>query len=38
MWAVVAAIQAGVILGTSEEPSKALQPVLLGVAVLKRKP
>jgi hypothetical protein len=30
---VVAAIQVAVILGTSEEPEKALQPAVLGVAV-----
>ena len=33
IWGVVAAIQVAVILGTSEEPEKALQPALLGVAV-----
>jgi cyanate permease len=33
MWGVVAAIQVGVILGVSEEPEKAWQPALLGVAV-----
>lgn len=33
IWVVVAAIQVGVILATSEEPEKALQPLVLGVAV-----
>jgi hypothetical protein len=33
IWVVVAAIQVALILGTSEEPEKALQPALLGVAV-----
>jgi hypothetical protein len=33
IWGVVAAIQVAVILGTSEEPGKALQPAALGVAV-----
>jgi cytochrome bd-type quinol oxidase subunit 1 len=33
IWAVVAAIQVAVILGTSEEPDKALQPFILGIAV-----
>lgn len=33
IWGVVAAIQVAVILGTSEEPEKALQPAVLGVAV-----
>jgi hypothetical protein len=33
IWAVVAALQAAVILGTSEESEKALQPLLLGIAV-----
>jgi cytochrome bd-type quinol oxidase subunit 1 len=30
---VVAAIQVGVILATADEPQKALQPFLLGIAV-----
>jgi hypothetical protein len=33
IWAVVAALQAAVILGTSEETDKALQPLALGIAV-----
>ena len=33
IWFVVAAIQVGVILGTSEEPEKAWQPAFLGVLV-----
>jgi hypothetical protein len=33
IWAVVAAIQVAVILGTSEETEKALQPLLLGIGV-----
>jgi len=33
IWGVVAAIQVAVILGTSEETGKALQPAVLGVAV-----
>ena len=33
IWAVVAAMQVGLILGTSEEPEKALQPALYGVGV-----
>ena len=33
IWAVVAALQAAVILGTAEETDKALQPLALGVAV-----
>jgi len=33
IWGVVGAIQVAVILGTSEEPEKALQPAVLGVAV-----
>jgi hypothetical protein len=33
IWIVVAAIQVAVILGTSEETDKALQPFLLGIAV-----
>jgi hypothetical protein len=33
IWAVVAALQVILILATSEEPEKALQPFLLGVAV-----
>lgn len=33
IWAVVAAIQAGVIVATSEESEKALQPLLLGIGV-----
>ena len=33
IWVVVAAIQVAVILGTSEETEKAVQPALLGVAV-----
>ena len=33
IWVVVAAIQVGVILATSEESEKAIQPALLGVAV-----
>jgi len=33
IWGVVAALQAAVILGTSEETEKALQPLLLGIAV-----
>ena len=32
-WIVVAAIQVGVILATADEPEKALQPFLLGIAV-----
>lgn len=33
IWVVVAALQVAVILGTSEETEKALQPLVLGVAV-----
>ena len=33
IWAVVAALQVGVILTTSEETEKALRPVLLGIGV-----
>lgn len=33
IWFVVAAIQVGVILATADEPEKALQPFLLGIAV-----
>jgi hypothetical protein len=33
IWAVVAALQAAVILGTSEESEKALRPLLLGIGV-----
>jgi hypothetical protein len=33
IWAVVAFLQAAVILGTSEETDKALRPLALGVAV-----
>ena len=33
IWVVVAAIQVAVILGTSEEPEKAFQPFVLGLAV-----
>lgn len=33
IWAVVAALQAAVILGTSEESEKALRPLLLGISV-----
>ena len=33
IWVVVAAIQVAVILGTSEEPDKALQPLVLGIAI-----
>ncbi|HEY8250654.1 MAG TPA: hypothetical protein VIG70_08610 [Burkholderiales bacterium] len=33
IWVVVATIQVAVILGTSEESEKALQPAVLGVAV-----
>ena len=33
IWVVVAAMQVGLILGTSEEPGKALQPALYGVGV-----
>jgi hypothetical protein len=33
IWFVVAAIQVAVILGTSEEPAKAIQPFVLGIAV-----
>jgi hypothetical protein len=33
IWGVVAAIQVAVILGTSEEPGKALQPLLLGLGI-----
>ena len=33
IWAGIAALQAAVILGTSEEIEKALRPLLLGVAV-----
>jgi hypothetical protein len=33
IWGVVAAIQVAVILATSEETDKALQPALLGIAV-----
>jgi len=33
IWVVVAAIQVAVILGTSEEPEKAAQPLVLGLAV-----
>jgi hypothetical protein len=33
IWAVVALIQVGSILAFSEEPDKALQPLILGLAV-----
>lgn len=33
IWVVVAAIQVALILATSEEPDKALQPAVLGIAV-----
>ena len=33
IWVVVAAIQVAVILATSEEPEKAAQPLVLGLAV-----
>lgn len=33
IWMVVAAIQVGVILATADEPEKALQPFLLGIAI-----
>lgn len=33
IWVVVAAIQVATILGFSEETEKAIQPVILGVAV-----
>jgi hypothetical protein len=33
IWGVVAAIQVGVILATAEETDKALQPLVLGIAV-----
>jgi hypothetical protein len=33
IWVVVAALQVAVILGTSEETEKALQPLVLGIAV-----
>ena len=33
IWGVVAALQVGTILALSEEPEKALQPALLGLAV-----
>jgi cyanate permease len=33
IWVVVAALQAGLILATSEETEKAIQPALLAVAV-----
>lgn len=33
IWVVVAGIQVAVILGTSEETDKALQPFLLGIGV-----
>jgi hypothetical protein len=33
IWMVVAGIQVAVILATSEETEKALQPLLLGIAV-----
>jgi hypothetical protein len=33
IWFVVAALQVGLILGTSDEPEKALQPALLGILV-----
>jgi hypothetical protein len=33
IWLVVAMIQVAVILGTSEEPEKAIQPLVLGFAV-----
>jgi cyanate permease len=33
IWVVVAALQAGLILATSEETGKAIQPALLAVAV-----
>jgi hypothetical protein len=33
IWVVVAAIQAATILGVSEEKEKALQPLVLGLAV-----
>ena len=33
IWFVVAALQVGLILGTSDEPEKALQPFILAIAV-----
>ena len=33
IWGVVAALQAGTILGFSDEYEKALQPIVLGIAV-----
>lgn len=33
IWVVVLALQVGLILATSEEPEKALQPLVLAVAV-----
>ena len=33
IWLVVAMIQVAVILGTSEEPEKAIQPFVLGIGV-----
>lgn len=33
IWAVIAALQVVLILATSEEPDRALQPLLLGVGV-----
>jgi choline-glycine betaine transporter len=33
IWVVVAGIQAATILATSEEQEKALQPIVLGIAV-----
>jgi hypothetical protein len=33
IWIVVAGLQVGVILGTSEETDKALRPLLLGIGV-----
>lgn len=33
IWVVVTALQAGVILATSEETGKALRPLLLGIGI-----
>ena len=33
IWVVVAGLQVGLILGTSEEPEKAWQPAILGILV-----
>lgn len=33
IWVVITGLQAGLILGTSEEPEKAIQPAVLAIAV-----